>query len=158
MSTPASSPDYPGHVVLVGHRGAGKTSVLHALAERLARPAIDLDALIAKREGVTVRALFERSEAEFRAAERRAFCSVPGRAVIAAGGGFLAHHADLLAGHTPVLVPIDFETYRARLLRDTARPRLKPELSLEQEIATVFAEREALHARVKTLPLAEVLR
>ena len=157
MSTPARSPELRGHVVLVGHRGAGKSRVLRPLAERLGRPAVELDALIAEREGMPVRALFERSEADFRAAERRAFASVPGRAVIAAGGGFLSHHADLLEGHTPVLVPIDFETYRARLLADVSRPRLKPGLPLEEEIATVFAEREALHARVKTVPLAEVL-
>src|SRR5687768_6437315 len=126
MSTPASSPEWPGHVVLVGHRGAGKSRLLDAVARRLGRPGVDLDRLVAEREGLPARALFERSEAEFRAAERRAFVSIAGQAVIAAGGGFLSHHADLLQAHTPVLVPIDFETYRARMLEDVSRPRLRP--------------------------------
>ena len=157
MSTPASSPEWQGHVVLVGHRGAGKSRLLETVARRLGRPGVDLDGLIAEREGVPARALFERSEEAFRLAERRAFASIGGRAVIAAGGGFLSHHADLLVGHTPVLVPIDFETYRARLLEDVTRPRLRPGVSLEEEIAAVFAEREALHARVATVPLDRVL-
>jgi shikimate kinase len=146
-----------GHVVLVGHRGAGKTTLLAPLAERLGRPAVDLDVLIASRAGSSARALFERSEAAFRAAEREAFLSVGSPSVIAAGGGFLSHHRDLLEGHTPVLVPIDFETYRRRMLADTSRPRLRPQLSVEEEIASVFSEREALHAAVPTMPLSLLL-
>lgn len=157
MSTPASSPELRGHVVLVGHRGAGKSTVLEPLALKLGRPAIDLDGLIAERAGVSARELFQRSEAEFRAAERAAFLSVTGTAVIAAGGGFLSNHGDLLEGHTPVLVPIDFETYRERMRGDRTRPRLRPSLSIDEEIAAVFAEREQAHARVRTVPLAEVL-
>lgn len=157
VAAPRRSDGLKGHVVLVGHRGAGKTTALRPLAERLGRPAVDLDALIAEREGTSIRELFARSEATFRAAERAAFLSVRGEAVISAGGGFLANHADLLDGHTPVLVPIDFETYRERLLRDRNRPRLRPELPLDEEIATVFAEREKLHARVKTVPLSALL-
>lgn len=140
-----------GHVVLVGHRGAGKSRLLLPLAERLRRPAVELDASLG-------RALFERSQREFRAAERRAFAAVPGEALIAAGGGFLSHHPDLLEGHTPVLVPITFETYAERHRADTSRPRLRPELSLEDELETVFAEREELHERVRTVPLASLLR
>jgi len=140
-----------GHVVLVGHRGAGKSRLLLPVAERLRRPAVDLDASLG-------RALFERSQREFRAAERRAFTAVTGEAVVAAGGGFLSLHADLLDGHTPVLVPVTFETYAERLRADTTRPRLRPELSLEDEIETVFTAREELHERVHTVPLAVLLR
>ncbi len=140
-----------GHVVLVGHRGAGKSRLLLPIAERLRRPAVELDASLG-------RALFERSEREFREAERRAFLAVKGEAVISAGGGFLSHHADLLEGHTAVRVPVTFETYAERMRADTSRPRLKPALSLEEEIATVFAEREAQHARIPTVPLASLLR
>ena len=66
-----------------------------------------------------------------------------------------------------VIVFFDIETgrsteppasYRERLLADTSRPRLRPGVSLEEEIATVFHEREALHARVPTVPLVDFLR
>ena len=147
-----------GHVVLVGHRGAGKSTWLGPVAKRLGRKAFDLDDFIATREGQSVRELFESSESKFRSAEREAFLSIEGKAVIAVGGGFLSHHADLLEGHTPVLVTIDFATYRERMLADTTRPRLLPHLSLEEEIATVFAEREKLHARIATVELQTFLK
>ena len=147
-----------GHVVLVGHRGAGKSTWLEPVASRLNRKAFDLDPLIAEREGQSVRALFESSETRFRSAEREAFLSITEPAVIAAGGGFLSHHADLLEGHTPVLVPIDFATYRKRMLADTRRPRLMPQMSLEEEIAAVFAEREKLHAKIPTVELQTFLK
>jgi shikimate kinase len=57
-----------------------------------------------------------------------------------------------------LVVPVCFETYRERLLADTSRPRLRPGMTLEEEIATVFHEREALHARVPTVPLVDFLR
>jgi shikimate kinase len=145
----------PGHVVLVGHRAAGKTHLVAPIAHLLRRHAIDLDALIAARTGRPARELL--AEGTFRRAEREAFAAVTGAAVIAAGGGFLSHHADLLEGHTAVLVPVTFETYRARLRADTSRPRLRPELTLEAEIEAVFREREALHARVPTVPLARLV-
>ncbi|MBL8957457.1 MAG: shikimate kinase [Myxococcaceae bacterium] len=140
-----------GHVVLVGHRGAGKSRLLLPVAERLRRPAVELDAALG-------RALFESSQLEFRRAERRAFVAVPGEAVVSAGGGFLSHHGDLLEGHTAVQVPITFETYAERMRADTTRPRLKPNVSLEEEIASVFEEREVLHGRVRTVPLAALLK
>jgi shikimate kinase len=77
---------------------------------------------------------------------------------VATGGGFLSLHADLLRDHTAVLVPITFETYRARLLGDATRPRLRPQLSLEEELAQVYAEREERHAAADTISLLDFLR
>jgi shikimate kinase len=45
-----------------------------------------------------------------------------------------------------VLVPISEETYRERLRADCARPRLRPHLSLDEELSQVFSERERQHA------------
>jgi shikimate kinase len=139
-----------GHVVLVGHRAAGKSRLLEPLARRLVRPAVDLDAQIPGD-----RVLFERSQADFRRAERAAFLAIAQPSVIAAGGGFLFHHADLLEGHTAVLVPVTFETYCERLRADTTRPRLRPELSFDEELETVFRERDPLYRRC--MPLARLV-
>ena len=80
----------PDAIVLVGLSGSGKSSVGKALAERLARPFIDLDALIEDRTGRTPGAIIETDgEARFRVIESNAVaaaCAVPG-AVVATGGG-----------------------------------------------------------------------
>lgn len=147
-----------GHVVLVGHRAAGKTRLLPLIAQLTGRPAIDLDAEIARRAGRALREWVQADPHAFRQAERDTFSSLEGQAVIAAGGGFLSLHADLLAGHLAVLIPVSFDTYRERLLADPTRPRLRPELSAEDELRTVFEEREGLHATSGALPLAAFLR
>lgn len=143
-----------GHVVLVGHRAAGKTRLLGPLSRWAKRMAFDLDAVIEVRTGKPLRELFERSQKAFRTAERDAFESIDGKAMVSAGGGFLSHHADLLKGHTPVLVPVSAETFRDRLKADVSRPRLEPALSVDEELDQVWAERERLHAQVRTVPLA----
>ncbi|MHB8875738.1 MAG: shikimate kinase [Myxococcaceae bacterium] len=145
-------------LVLCGHRAAGKSRLLPLVAELTGRPSFDLDAEVARRAGRELRAWFAADPEAFRAGERRAFEALPAGAVVAVGGGFLAHHADLLRGHLAVLVPVTFETYRERLLADDSRPRLRPELAPEDEIAAIYREREALHALHPALPLVELLR
>jgi shikimate kinase/3-dehydroquinate synthase len=80
----------PDAIVLVGLSGSGKSSVAAALAARLGRPLIDLDAEIEAQEGAHPGTLIrERGEAWFRARESEAVeqaCAVDG-AVIATGGG-----------------------------------------------------------------------
>jgi len=77
-------------IVLVGLSGSGKSAVAAAVAERLHRPLVDLDAEIEAREGAHPGALIEtRGEAAFRAVEAVAVeraCAIDG-AVIATGGG-----------------------------------------------------------------------
>jgi len=144
-------------VALVGHRGAGKSRLLPLVCRWTGLPGADLDRLIEQDAGQDLVSFFNTDPAAFRAAERRAFASIGGPAIVATGGGFLSLHADLLRDHTAVLVPITFETYRARLLGDASRPRLRPELSREEEIAQVYAEREERHAAADTIPLLDFL-
>jgi shikimate kinase len=71
--------------------GAGKTTVAHALARVLGARSLDLDDLVAEREGRTAQQLIdEDGEAVFRDAETRALEEVlndEGARVIATGGG-----------------------------------------------------------------------
>src|SRR5215207_8822569 len=61
----------PGHLILVGLPGVGKSTVGAAVAERLGRPFLDFDAEIERREGKSVADIFaERGEAAFRDLER----------------------------------------------------------------------------------------
>ena len=82
----------PGHVVLVGLPGAGKTTVGRALADRLGLQFIDFDLEIARRSGQTIPEIFAtRGEREFRTLEAeltREVAAAP-PAVIAPGGGWV---------------------------------------------------------------------
>jgi shikimate kinase len=156
---PVLSPDWSArNIVLVGHRAAGKTGLLPILGSLLGRRTVDLDAFIESRAGRTIAEWVKNDTDGFRRAERQFFQEISPPALIAVGGGFLSNHADVLKGHVPVLVPITFETYRQRLLQDETRPRLRPNLSLEEEIETVFREREKTHAQIPTISLVEWLR
>lgn len=142
-------------VVLAGHRGAGKTTVLPHVAAVLGRPGIDLDAELERREGRSLREWFQHDVASFRAAERAVFSSLPAGSLVAVGGGFLANHGDLLGACLTVLVPVSWETFAERLGADTSRPRLMPDVSLREELETIWAEREEKHRRVKTMSFVD---
>jgi shikimate kinase/3-dehydroquinate synthase len=81
------------HVALVGFMGAGKTTLGPSLAERLGRPFVSVDDVVAELSGRTIPEIFEEDgEAAFRALEERAAAEVLGRrelAVVELGGGGL---------------------------------------------------------------------
>jgi shikimate kinase len=78
-------------VLLTGFMGAGKTTVALALARMLSARSVDLDDLVAAREGRTAQQLIdEDGESAFRDAETRALEEAlgdEGARVIATGGG-----------------------------------------------------------------------
>jgi shikimate kinase len=151
--TPVVHPQ--GHVVLVGHRSAGKTAMGPHLAAALGRPFVDLDEDLERRVGVPLAQFFARDQAAFRALERELFSAPMVPSVISAGGGFLFHHGDLLvAPHLAVLVPITAQTYRERNRDDRKRPRLMPSLGLEEELDVVYARRAQTY---QAPPLTDVV-
>lgn len=78
------------NIVLTGFMGTGKTSVGRALAELLGREFVDMDAVIAAREQMSIAELFATwGEAHFRARERELCRELAAREnlVIATGGG-----------------------------------------------------------------------
>jgi len=145
-------------VVLVGQRAAGKSTLLPYAARLLGRktPPVDLDAQIECMAGCSIRTLVERHGiGRLRALEKEAFLALPAASVVAVGGGFWSTWPHLLRGCTVVEVPISFETYRERLLKDADRPRLRPELSLEEELQQTYAERALLHEKLPKLGWVE---
>lgn len=87
------------HISLVGMRGAGKTTVGSILARSLKVPFYELDALIVKDTGLSLREIFDlEGENYYRAVEERILERVlkktPG--VIAAGGGLVMNPNSLL--------------------------------------------------------------
>jgi XRE family transcriptional regulator, aerobic/anaerobic benzoate catabolism transcriptional regulator len=86
-------PGAPEKVALVGLRGAGKTTVGMALAERLAVSFVEVDAKVEEEAGMTLAEIFQlRGEAHYRNLETQvleALLSEPGPAVLATGGSIV---------------------------------------------------------------------
>lgn len=158
---PGPLPLLPGAdqtVVLAGHRAAGKSRALPVFEALLGRRGVDLDRWIEAQHRRHLKGWVRHEPESFRLAEREAFLAQPAGSLIAVGGGFLSLHADLLEGAWTVLIPIDFETYAQRLRRDRSRPRLRPGLSLTEELREIYDARELAHAKVPTHPLWAALR
>jgi XRE family aerobic/anaerobic benzoate catabolism transcriptional regulator len=81
-------------IALVGLRGAGKSTIGHALAQKLAVPFVELDALVEKEAGLPLAALFSlHGEAYYRRLAREVLMRFLGEtdaAVIATGGGIVS--------------------------------------------------------------------
>jgi XRE family aerobic/anaerobic benzoate catabolism transcriptional regulator len=87
------------HISLIGMRGAGKTTVGNILARSLKVPFYELDTLIVKDTGLSLREIFDlEGENYYRAVEERILQRVlkktPG--VVAAGGGLVMNPNSLL--------------------------------------------------------------
>ena len=95
------------HIVLVGLPGSGKTSVGRMAAEQLHAGFVDIDAILARREGKPITMIFaEKGEGAFRDMERKemesALANEP--AIIAPGGGWAAQPGAIDAAKARALV------------------------------------------------------
>ncbi|HHX45405.1 MAG TPA: 3-dehydroquinate synthase [Chloroflexi bacterium] len=85
------------NIVLSGFMGSGKSEVARAVAERLGRPLIDMDEVIAQRAGMSIPEIFARQGEEAFRRYERALCAelaAPAGRVIATGGGALVDAAN----------------------------------------------------------------
>jgi len=114
------------NVVLVGMRGAGKTTLGRALAHASPRAFVDLDDELARHAGLDVdRLLAERGEAEFRRLEAEVIRQAASlrSSVIATGGGAVLH-ADLIVQLAATGMVVFVDTPLPTLIaRCASRPR-----------------------------------
>ena len=146
-------PDEPNstapRIVLIGMRGAGKSTLGRALAARLSRPFVDIDELIGELAGRPADVVLARDgEPAFRALEERALRLAAGRAgaVVATGGGSVLHadaFASLARGARVAWLDAPPEVLLARA---SAHPR-PPLTNLPplDEIRAVLARRAPLY-------------
>lgn len=142
------------HLVLIGYRGCGKSSVGPLLAGRLGRPFRDADAELEADAGTSIRDIFAaEGEAGFRDREtatlRKLTAGEP--AVIATGGGAVlrAENRDLLrASGFVVWLRAPAEVLWGRIAADPTTAARRPNLAGGgfAEVAALLAAREPLYA------------
>lgn len=138
-------------IVLIGFRGTGKTTLGTTLANVLKRPFIDTDQLIVANAKLSIPEIFEKEgETRFRNLEKKAIASIEAPdAVIACGGGAILdpENANLLKRDGYLLwLTADSGTIADRIRGDANRPPLT-KLLLEEEVATLLAQRAPLYER-----------
>jgi shikimate kinase / 3-dehydroquinate synthase len=127
--------------------GAGKSTVGAAVAQRLHRPFVDLDAEIERRTGSAIADIFAGSgEAAFRSVEEEIVLEVVGRGephVLALGGGAVlseATRAALAARAFTVVLDVEPGTAWKR-----ARTASRPLAQNEERFRALYAEREPVY-------------
>ena len=132
------------HLVLTGFMGAGKSTLGHALAERLGRPFVDTDDEVERATGRTVAELFD--EGSFRGHEERVVAAALAHgepAVVALGGGAVETEGvrKALQPACTVLLDVDVDAAWARC-RGGERPLAQDESAfrrLHEERAPLYA-------------------
>lgn len=139
------------YLTLIGPRGAGKSLLGHALAERVGAKFLDLDALIVWDEGRSINDIFvQDGEPEFRRIERELFLKQHARegTVLATGGGAVLHPAtreELISSGRAVLLLAEPDVLAQRIA-ESDRPSLTSARPAE-EIHQILQQRlEAYHA------------
>jgi shikimate kinase len=141
----------PRRVLLTGFMGAGKTTVALALARLLGARSLDLDDLVAAREGRTAQQLIdEEGEAAFRDAETRALeeaLNDEDARVVATGGGALTFERNraLVAARQCLTVWLDapFELcWQRAQTEDDSRPFARDESKARE----LYERRRAAYA------------
>jgi shikimate kinase len=144
----------PSHIILVGYRGTGKTTVGRLLANRLGWNFADNDDLVEAGAGKSIAEIFAtEGEPSFRDREAAALAELCARPphVIATGGGAILRDANrhlLRQSGFVVWLKASPETVWSRLVTDPATASRRPNLTLSggfEEVRALVAARESLY-------------
>jgi len=141
------------HLILVGLPGAGKTTVAHAVGEKLGRQALDFDAEITRRELASIPEIFgSRGEAHFRALEHTLTEDLreTGGMILSPGAGWIANPGCLELLKPPaimVYLKVKPETAVRRMGPATAERPLLQRPDPVGEVRRLLQERESLYLK-----------
>jgi shikimate kinase len=150
------------NLVLIGYRGAGKSSVARELAPRLGWEWVDADVEVERQAGRSIAAIFaEVGEASFRQLESQVLAELlrRQRIVLAAGGGAVlrAENRELLAAAGKVVwLKAEAATIFRRVTADDTTAARRPNLTPrggEQEIVELLAQRMPLYRQCANLEI-----
>jgi shikimate kinase len=151
------------HIIIVGYRGSGKTTVGRLLAARLGRIFADADDLIESTAGKSIAVIFaSEGEPSFRDRESSALAELCARppGVIATGGGAILREANrqlLKTNGFVVWLTASPETVWARLAADPTTAARRPNLTAGgglDEVRTLIAAREPIYHAVADFVVA----
>ncbi len=150
------------NIVLIGYRGAGKSTVGRRLAERLGRGFVDIDALIEKRRGTSIREIVESLGWEhFRAMEKAAIqeASQQNGFIIAPGGGAVLDPENVRSLKDKGLIvwlKAEPEILAERMGRDAQTTNSRPALTGKgalAEIRDVISSREPIYKKAAAIEI-----
>lgn len=124
-----------GHIILIGYRGSGKTTVGRLVAARLGRVFVDADEHLETAAGRTIREIFaDEGELGFRDREESTIAELTARpdSVLATGGGAVLREANrtrLRAAGFVVWLTADATTLWDRMRTDAATRERRPDLA-----------------------------
>jgi XRE family aerobic/anaerobic benzoate catabolism transcriptional regulator len=141
-------------IVLVGMRGAGKSTIGPRLAARLARPFLEMDALIQDAAGLPLDQIFElHGERHYRRLERESLQRIlerEGPAVVAAAGGVVNEPTSwrlLLEKTTVVWLRARPEDHWSRVVEQGDRRPMADHPDAMAELRAMLAARESRYAQ-----------
>ena len=144
---------FPDSFFLTGFMATGKSTVGKKLATKLDRPFVDLDHLIVKAEGRTIKEIFDKEgEAYFRTREWEQLLDVTRnfKGVVGLGGGAL--HNQQVVDHLKlfgllIFIKTPMEVIIERVLRNTKRPIVLDKNGKLKSYETLFTELNALYSK-----------
>ena len=150
------------HLILIGYRATGKTTLAKLLGERLQMPAVDTDPLIEQKAGKTIAEIFaEQGEPVFRDYESQVIAELlrADAMVVATGGGLPVRkeNRELLKQHGHVVwLKASPETIHRRMSGDPGTEQTRPQLTNLpplDEIRHVLENRGPIYAEIAELEL-----
>jgi XRE family aerobic/anaerobic benzoate catabolism transcriptional regulator len=141
-------------IALIGLRGAGKSTLGAALAERLEMPFLELDRLIEQESGLTLDLIFDfRGQSGFRQMERRCLDDIIQRYprfVMATGGSLVSEPGTferLLSSCFTVWVRTSPEEHMQRVIAQGDMRPMANNRDAMSDLKRILSEREALYSK-----------
>jgi len=155
MDRPLPPEKTPGHILLVGPRGSGKTTIGHSFARVRDLPFYDTDRMVEEVIREPIASFWAREgEILFRRIEAGVLQKLVGMkaGVVSTGGGIVLSsvNRELISKMGRVLyLSVSVEVLESRLSHwGNSRPRLNPQLPLSEEIALTVRERDPFYREI----------
>ncbi|MEE3467859.1 MAG: type I 3-dehydroquinate dehydratase [Eubacterium sp.] len=149
---------HPGHIILIGFMGTGKTTISKALSEAYGIPEVDTDSMIVQKTGKQISEIFdEDGESAFRQVETDILDelgTLP-RSVVSCGGGTVLRDINvrkLKNFGTIVRLTAKPETVYKRIHKDNSRPLLDGNMNVGY-IAELMEKRNDAYERAADLSI-----
>ena len=143
-----------GRIALIGLRGAGKSTLGSALAERLEMPFLELDRLIEQESGLTLNLIFDfHGQSGFRRLERECLERVlerQPRFVLATGGSLVSEPATferLLSSCVTVWLRASPQDHMQRVMAQGDMRPMEDNRDAMADLERILAEREMLYSK-----------